>query len=95
MIWCLPAIYHNADAFHSGGAVVAALLSENAPLPKKNLFAAVRTEEQAQLLHPLGIKALRLDLQNEQAVVEAVLQNESMQIGILTLGIIIEIQDTD
>jgi uncharacterized protein YbjT (DUF2867 family) len=61
-----------------GGSVVAALLAENAHLPAKSLFAAVRTEEQAQALQPLGIKILKLNLQDEQAVVEAVLQNESM-----------------
>ncbi|KAI3329397.1 NAD(P)-binding protein [Xylariaceae sp. AK1471] len=63
-------------AGYIGGSVVAALLSKNAPVPTKNLFAAVRTEEQVHVLQPLGIKALQVDLLNEQAVVEAVLQNE-------------------
>ncbi|KAI1200615.1 hypothetical protein F5X97DRAFT_293244 [Nemania serpens] len=59
-----------------GGSVVAALASGNAPLPAKNIFAAVRTDEQEQSLQSLGIRVLRLDLQNELAVIEAVLQNE-------------------
>ncbi|TGJ80729.1 hypothetical protein E0Z10_g8034 [Xylaria hypoxylon] len=63
-------------AGYIGGSVVAALLSGNAHFPKKNLFAAVRTEEQAQSLQSLGIKVLQLNLQNEQEVAEAVLQNE-------------------
>lgn len=62
-----------------GGSVVAALASGNAPLPAKNIFAAVRTDEQEQSLQSLGIRVLRLDLQNELAVIEAVLQNESKQ----------------
>ncbi|KAI1428255.1 hypothetical protein F5Y12DRAFT_48146 [Xylaria sp. FL1777] len=63
-------------AGYIGGSVVAALLSNSAYFSKKNLFAAVRTEEQVQSLQPLGINVLQLDLQNEQEVAEAVLQNE-------------------
>ncbi|KAI0974490.1 hypothetical protein F4678DRAFT_422893 [Xylaria arbuscula] len=63
-------------AGYIGGSVIAALLSENAYFPAKNLFAAVRTEEQAQSLQPLGVNVLRLNLQNEQEVTEAVLQHE-------------------
>ncbi|KAI1312330.1 hypothetical protein F5Y03DRAFT_339868 [Xylaria venustula] len=63
-------------AGYIGGSVVAALLSENAYFPANNLFAAVRTEEQAQSLEPLGVNVLRLDLQNEKEVTEAVLQHE-------------------
>ncbi|KAI0101627.1 hypothetical protein GGR51DRAFT_324756 [Nemania sp. FL0031] len=59
-----------------GGSVVAALLSENAHFPVKNLFAVARTEEQVQSIQSLGIKALQLNLQDEQAVTQAVLQNE-------------------
>ncbi|RYC54659.1 hypothetical protein CHU98_g11551 [Xylaria longipes] len=63
-------------AGYIGGSVVAALLSANAQLPKENLFAAVRTEEQAQSLQSLGINVLQLNLQDEKAVAEAVVQNE-------------------
>ncbi|KAI1356801.1 hypothetical protein F5Y01DRAFT_265861 [Xylaria sp. FL0043] len=63
-------------AGYIGGSVVAALLQENAYFPKKKLFAAVRTEEQVKSLQPLGINVLHLNLQNEQDVIEAVLQNE-------------------
>ncbi|KAJ8121699.1 hypothetical protein O1611_g10030 [Lasiodiplodia mahajangana] len=59
-----------------GGSVVAALLSGNAHFPAKNLFAAARGEEQVQSIQSLGIKALQLNLQDEQSVTEAVLQNE-------------------
>ncbi|KAI0539299.1 hypothetical protein GGR58DRAFT_244719 [Xylaria digitata] len=63
-------------AGYIGGSVVAALLSGDAHFATKNLFAAVRAEEQAQSLQSLGIKVLPLDLRNEQEVAEAVLQNE-------------------
>ncbi|KAI0911677.1 hypothetical protein F4823DRAFT_281942 [Ustulina deusta] len=63
-------------AGYIGGSVIAALLSKNAYFSTKNLFAAVRTEEQVQSLQSLSIKILQLDLQNEQEVAEAVLQNE-------------------
>ncbi|KAI0879412.1 hypothetical protein GGS24DRAFT_439370 [Hypoxylon argillaceum] len=59
-----------------GGSVVAAILTGNTGFPAKNLFAAVRTEEQAQSLQPLGINVLKLNLQDEQAVAEAILQNK-------------------
>lgn len=65
-------------AGYIGGTVLAALVSNKSLVPTKNLFAAVRTEEQVQSLQPLGVNALNLNLLNEQAVIEAVLQNESM-----------------
>ncbi|KAJ3554142.1 hypothetical protein NPX13_g10696 [Xylaria arbuscula] len=63
-------------AGYIGGSVVAALLSETNNFPKKNLFAAARTEEQIQILQSLGINILQLNLKDEQAVADAVLQNE-------------------
>ncbi|KAI1750975.1 hypothetical protein F4782DRAFT_230048 [Xylaria castorea] len=63
-------------AGYIGGSVIAALLSANAHLPTKNVFAAVRTEEQAQSLRSAGINVLRLDLQDEKEVAEAVVRNE-------------------
>ncbi|TRX97823.1 hypothetical protein FHL15_001033 [Xylaria flabelliformis] len=63
-------------AGYIGGSVLAALLSADTHLPTKNLFAAVRTEEQAQSLGSLGINVLRLNLQDEKEVAEAVVQNE-------------------
>ncbi|KAI1114327.1 hypothetical protein F5Y14DRAFT_414650 [Nemania sp. NC0429] len=59
-----------------GGSVVSTLASGHAPLPAKNIFAAVRTDEQEQSLQSLGIRVLRVDLSNEEAVAEAVLKNE-------------------
>ncbi|KAI1190690.1 hypothetical protein F5B17DRAFT_386199 [Nemania serpens] len=59
-----------------GGSVITALLSGNAPLPAKNIFALVRSDEQEQSLQALGIRVLQFDLLNEEAVIEAVLQNE-------------------
>ncbi|KAI1177613.1 NAD(P)-binding protein [Nemania sp. FL0916] len=62
-------------AGYIGGAVVAALVSGDR-VPAGNLFAAARTEEQVKSLDSFGINVLQLDLQDEQAVVEAVLQNK-------------------
>lgn len=70
----------SADTRDSGGSVVAALLSENDYFQRKNLFAAVRAEEQVQSLQPLAINVLRLNVKDEQAVAKAVLQNESMSV---------------
>ncbi|KAF2965255.1 hypothetical protein GQX73_g8333 [Xylaria multiplex] len=63
-------------AGYIGGSVVATLLSGDTHFAAKNIFAAVRAEEQVRSLQPLGIKVLQLDLRNEQEVAEAVLQNE-------------------
>ncbi|KAI0468678.1 hypothetical protein F4859DRAFT_197935 [Xylaria cf. heliscus] len=63
-------------AGYIGGSVVAALLSANADFPTKNLFAAVRAEEQAQSLQSLGVNVLQLNLRDEQEVAEAVVKNE-------------------
>ncbi|KAI0456634.1 hypothetical protein F5B21DRAFT_502240 [Xylaria acuta] len=71
-----PNVLVTGAAGYIGGSALEALLSANAHLPTKNLFAAVRTEEQVQSLQPLGVKVLQLNLQDEQAVAEAVIQNE-------------------
>ncbi|KAI1127903.1 hypothetical protein F5Y10DRAFT_241680 [Nemania abortiva] len=71
-----PNVLVTGAAGFIGGSVVATLLSGSAHFPAKNLFAAVRTEEQAQSLQPLGINVLQLNLQDEQEVAKAVLQNE-------------------
>jgi uncharacterized protein YbjT (DUF2867 family) len=44
---------------------------------KNNISAAVRSEEQANILSKLGINVLKLDLTDEKAVVEGLLRNNS------------------
>ncbi len=62
----------------SGGSVVAELLSRtNSSIKGTTVFAAVRTEEQVQLLSEHGIRAIQLDLHNETAAMDAVIHNES------------------
>ncbi|GAP86000.1 putative NAD dependent epimerase dehydratase family protein [Rosellinia necatrix] len=71
-----PNILITGAAGYIGGSLVASLVSENAHLPAKNIFAAVRTDEQVQSLQPLGINVLQLDLKDEESVAEAVLKHE-------------------
>lgn len=78
----------------SGGSLVAALLSQDSPVAKNNLFAAVRADEQVDILKPLGITALQVDLLDEQAVAEAVLQHESITTHPLPV-LFIKTQGTD
>jgi uncharacterized protein YbjT (DUF2867 family) len=44
-------------------------------IEKNNISAAVRSEEQANILSKLGINVLKLDLTDEKAVVEGLLSN--------------------
>jgi hypothetical protein len=46
-------------------------------IEKNNISAAVRSEEQANILSKLGINVLKLDLTDEKAVVEGLLSNNS------------------
>ncbi|KAH7213022.1 hypothetical protein DER44DRAFT_743559 [Fusarium oxysporum] len=56
-------------AGYIGGFIVANLLSKHPETTKQQVFAAVRTDEQAKALSTLGINVLKLDLSDEQAVV--------------------------
>ncbi|SPO06578.1 uncharacterized protein DNG_09268 [Cephalotrichum gorgonifer] len=63
-------------AGYIGGSVVTELLApSNKLVQKENIFAAVRSEEQATALSKLGITVLRLDLTNESAVLGSVLEH--------------------
>ncbi|KAK2688522.1 hypothetical protein QWA68_012706 [Fusarium oxysporum] len=55
-------------AGYIGGFIVANLLSKHPETTKQQVFAAVRTDEQAKALSTLGINILKLDLSDEQAV---------------------------
>jgi uncharacterized protein YbjT (DUF2867 family) len=50
---------------------------------KNNISAAVRSEEQANILSKLGINVLKLDLTDEKAVVEGLLSNNSTKLSAL------------
>ncbi|KAF2792902.1 NAD(P)-binding protein [Melanomma pulvis-pyrius CBS 109.77] len=64
-------------AGYIGGSILADLIARSSSLIKKaNISAAVRSEEQVQALSKLGINVLRLDLSDEKAVAEAVIQNQ-------------------
>jgi len=63
-----------------GGSILADFLASSNPLLKKdNISAAVRSQEQADALSKLGISVIRLDLGDEEAVVAAILGNDSLQ----------------
>ncbi|EXM34254.1 hypothetical protein RAB80_005722 [Fusarium oxysporum f. sp. vasinfectum] len=53
-------------AGYIGGSIVANLLSKHPETTKQQVFAAVRTDEQAKALSTLGINVLKLDLSDEQ-----------------------------
>ena len=52
-------------------------------IEKNNISAAVRSEEQANILSKLGINVLKLDLTDEKAVVEGLLSNNSTKPSVL------------
>lgn len=65
----------------SGGSVLADFLERTSgPINKANIFAVVRTEEQAQKLiaAKLGVNVVQFDLADQQAVAEAIVENKSM-----------------
>lgn len=66
-----------ADSFCSGGSILAALAQSDGPVPKGNVYATVRGQDQQESLSKLGINVIRLDLNDENALVEAVAHNES------------------
>ncbi|KAJ9426177.1 hypothetical protein QL093DRAFT_2560514 [Fusarium oxysporum] len=62
------------------GSIVANLLSKHPETTKQQVFAAVRTDEQAKALSTLGINVLKLDLSDEQAVVNEI---SSQKVGVI------------
>ncbi|KAI1016791.1 hypothetical protein LB504_007046 [Fusarium proliferatum] len=59
-------------AGYIGGSIVADLLSKHPEVTKDQIFAAVRTDEQDKVLSTLGINVLKLDLSDEQAVINEI-----------------------
>ncbi|KAF5537738.1 nad dependent epimerase dehydratase family [Fusarium mexicanum] len=59
-------------AGYIGGSIVADLLSKHPAITKNQVFAAVRTDEQAKALSIHGINVLKLDLSDEQAVINEI-----------------------
>lgn len=49
-------------------------------IEKRNLYAAVRSEEQQAALEGLGVNVLRLGLQDEKSVTEAILKHKSTKL---------------
>lgn len=63
-----------------GGSLVTDFLSSSSPLfTKEQIYAAVRSEAQAQALSKLGINVLRLDLGDEESVVESLRAYDSTE----------------
>ena len=62
---------------HSGGSVVAELLSqENVLFKPQNINIVVRSGEQAQSVATLGVNVLEVNLSDGKAVAEAVLNHK-------------------
>ncbi|SCV58118.1 uncharacterized protein FFB14_15460 [Fusarium fujikuroi] len=59
-------------AGYIGGSMVADLLSKHPEITKDQIVAAVRTDEQAKALSTLGINVLKLNLSDEQAVINEI-----------------------
>ncbi|KAF2111047.1 hypothetical protein BDV96DRAFT_650649 [Lophiotrema nucula] len=58
-----------------GGSIVADFLASKSTLMQKaNIFAAVRSTDQAEALTRSGVEVVQLDLSDQQAVIESVLQ---------------------
>jgi len=65
-------------AGYIGGSLVADFLaSKNPVLQEARISASVRSAEQAEALSKLGVNVFRLDLSDEHAVTETVLDNNS------------------
>ncbi|KAI0384227.1 NAD(P)-binding protein [Hypomontagnella monticulosa] len=64
-------------AGYIGGSLLAELIAHTSgPIKTTKISAAVRSEEQVQKLSKLGVNVVRVDLNNETAIKEAVLRNE-------------------
>jgi hypothetical protein len=67
-----------SDMKHSGGSIVADFISRTSgPIKEATISTTVRSDEQVQALSNLGINVIKLDLSDKQAVLDAVLGNES------------------
>lgn len=60
-----------------GGSIVSDLLSKHPEITKDQIVAAVRTDEQAKALSTLGVNVLKLDLSDEQAVIDEISSHKS------------------
>ena len=64
--------------FNRGGSLIADFLASNNSLFERNqITAAVKSEEQAKCLSKLGVIILRMDLNDEKAISESLLQRRS------------------
>ncbi|KAF2643543.1 NAD(P)-binding protein [Massarina eburnea CBS 473.64] len=61
-------------AGYIGGSIIADFLTRNV-IPKEHIHAAVRSEEQASALSTLNVNVVRLDLSNEEAILELLTSN--------------------
>ena len=65
-------------AGYIGGSVLANFISrKDSPIKATNITAAVRREEQISKLSHLGVNVILLDVNDEEAVRQAVLSNKS------------------
>lgn len=68
---------------HRGGSIVADFVAGIVPSVKqKNIVAAVRSEEQAKAIVDTGVKAIRLDLSNADAVIDSIQAHDSKSRGV-------------
>lgn len=65
----------------SGGSILADFLANHsAPVGREHIYAAVRSNEQAEVLSKLGVSVLQVDLTDEKSVVENILRYQSTQL---------------
>ncbi|RGP81060.1 hypothetical protein FLONG3_849 [Fusarium longipes] len=63
-------------AGYIGGSVLADLLSRDDMSLRATTFAAARNQEQVDQISKIGVKAIQLNLNDKQAVEDAIIQNE-------------------
>ena len=69
---------YKADLKYSGGSLVATLLKDKrASIQKLNVFAAVRSSEQAEALSKKGINAIQVDIGDKEAVAKVISEKNS------------------
>lgn len=73
-----PKLLITGAAGYIGGSVLAALASNNdSKVEKQDITAVVRSDEQVKALSKLGVKVLKLDLNDETGLKAAIIDNES------------------
>ena len=73
-----PNILITGTAGYIGGSILANFISrKDSPIKAGNITATVRREEQIPKLSHLGVNVVLLDVNDTQAVRQAVLSNES------------------